>query len=150
MDRKLNINDIPTAVETLMAQTLAKISQLASEPECDVSDLESLTRRASELKQIKEQVAAIARRLLAMNGTGASGDINELRLTRDGFRRKLRIEVSQGMLNQNLLTLTDPIKRGQIKVGEELSIEARPSGDKFETAVVQPGNKLHERGAIGK
>jgi hypothetical protein len=54
------------------------------------------------------------------------------------------------MINQNLLTLTEPLKHHQLKVGEELTIEALPSGDKFTSMVMQTGNKLQERGAIGK
>lgn len=66
------------------------------------------------------------------------------------FRREIRIEVSQGMINQNLLTLTEAIKRGTVRVGEELIIEALPSERKFKTVVMASGNKLQERGEINK
>src|SRR5438874_1425388 len=104
MNDNLNIN-MNGAIETLMAQTMAKISQTASTPECDVVKLEALTKRASELKQMKEQIAAITYRLVALNGIDGSEEIKDLRLRRDGFRRELWIEVSQGMVNQNLFTL---------------------------------------------
>ena len=64
--------------------------------------------------------------------------------------RELPVEVSQGMINQNLLTLTDHVKRGRIRVGEEMLIEALPSGERFRTDLVVNGNKLRERGAIGR
>jgi hypothetical protein len=143
----MSINDIPSAIETLMAETMAKISRTAGGPNCDVAELEALTKRASELKQMTEQVAAIQHRLASMSARGEN-------MTDDGttgiFRRKLLIEVSQGMINQNLLLLTEPLKRGLVKTGEELTIEPLPKGDRFKSAVIQPGNRLQERGAIGK
>ena len=69
---------------------------------------------------------------------------------RSTLLRRVLIEVTQGMINQNLLTVTEALKRGQLKAGEELIIEAIPSGEKFKTVVMPSGNKLQERGAIGR
>lgn len=143
----MDTNDIPRTIETLMNQTIAKINEATSKPGCDVAELEGLTKQASELKQLKEQVAAIQHRLHALSG----GNPPKGKQRSSGnFLRELQIEVSQGMINQNLLTLTEAIKRGQLKVGEQLIIEVLPAGDKFSSDVMQPGNKLRERGAIGK
>lgn len=64
--------------------------------------------------------------------------------------RKLEVEVTQCMIKQNLLTLTDHVKRGRIRVGEDLIVETQPSGERFRTDLVENGNRLRERGAIGR
>jgi hypothetical protein len=46
--------------------------------------------------------------------------------------------------------LTPHVKRGKIKIGEELVIEALPSGEKFQTVVSDKGNKLRARGQIAR
>jgi len=143
----MNASDISGTIETLMKQTIAKINEATSKPGCDVAELEGLTKQASELKQLKEQVAAIQHRLHALSGGSA---LKGKQSVSGSFLRELQIEVSQGMINQNLLTLTEAIKRGQLKVGEQLIMEVLPSGEKFTSDVMQPGNKLRERGAIGK
>ncbi len=62
--------------------------------------------------------------------------------------RELPVEVTTGMIRQNLLTLTKHLKQRRIRIGEELTIEAQPSGERFRTALLEKGNKLRERGAI--
>ncbi|MGH7975435.1 MAG: hypothetical protein ACREDS_01905 [Limisphaerales bacterium] len=129
-----------------MDQTMSKITKAAASQ--NLTELETLTNRASELKRMKEQIAAIQHRLIGFAGN------NEIKIQSNGHsnlaQRELLIEVSQGMINQNLLTLTEPLKRGQVRIGEELIIEALPSGERFKTVVMTNGNKLQERGAIGK
>ncbi|MGH8092261.1 MAG: AAA domain-containing protein [Chthoniobacterales bacterium] len=65
-------------------------------------------------------------------------------------RRCLEIRVTQGMINQNLLVLTDWVNRGVVNVGETLAIECVSSGERFSTEVIEQGKKLRERGAIGR
>ena len=139
-------NNISTEIEELIGQTMAKITEAASKR--DLAALEVLTKRATEMKQMKEQISAIEHRLHSM-GDDASPLTSSPKPTA-GFRREIQIEVTQGMINQNLLTLTDALKRGTIRAGEELNIEAVPSGEKFKTVLMTSGNKLQERGAVGK
>lgn len=61
--------------------------------------------------------------------------------------RRIRSEISQGEINQNLLTLTAARKRGHIRMGEHFKIRL-PDGQEFETELVNPGNRLRERGWI--
>lgn len=63
--------------------------------------------------------------------------------------RKIRTSVTQGEINQNLLTLTDARKRGLIRTGEQFRIRLA-DGRQFETELVYPGSKLRERGRIGE
>ncbi len=64
--------------------------------------------------------------------------------------RQLPIEATDGMIRQNLLTLAPHVRSGRIKVGEELIIEALPSGRRFQTALLEQGKKLRERSEIAR
>jgi len=61
--------------------------------------------------------------------------------------RPLRIEVSEGMIRQNLLTLTNGVKRGMMKAKEEIRIQL-PNGELLTSKIMPPGNRLQERGRI--
>lgn len=52
------------------------------------------------------------------------------------------------MIRQNLLTLAPQVKTGKIKVGEELVIEALPSGERFQTELLEQGKRLRARSEI--
>ena len=129
-----------------MTKTMGKVADAAKNQ--DLNALEALTRRASELKQMKEQVLAIQHRL---QGFVANEHVPGVYLdSKTPYGREIRIEITQGMINQNLLTLTEAINRGTVSIGEALVIEAEPSERKFKTVVMGNGNKLQERGEIRK
>ncbi|MEY2520569.1 MAG: hypothetical protein QOF24_2328 [Verrucomicrobiota bacterium] len=139
------MNKLTDELGQAIADTMQDISRAAERH--DVTVLEHLTKKASELRAMKEQVAAIENRLRAMqNGTHAV----PTHATNSGAIRELVVEVTQGMINQNLLTLSAQMRRGLIRSGEKLSIEAQPSGDRFETELLASGNKLRERGRIAR
>lgn len=140
------MNNITGQIEELMAKTMGKVSDAAKNQ--DLNALEALTRRATELKQMKEQVLAIQQRL---QGFVATEHLAEMAPTsKTPYGRQIRIDVTQGMINQNLLTLTEAINKGVVSAGEVMTIEAVPSGRKFKTDVMANGNKLRERGEIRK
>lgn len=61
--------------------------------------------------------------------------------------RTIRVRLSEGMINQNLLTLTTARKRGVVKKWEKMEIH--PEGaEAFTTDIVSPGNRLRERSRI--
>jgi hypothetical protein len=62
--------------------------------------------------------------------------------------REFSIEITKGMINQSLLTLTQPKKLGLIEHGEKMTIKT-PVGNEFSTEVLAIGNRLKERGRIG-
>jgi hypothetical protein len=78
-----------------------------------------------------------------------SAHTNPLPPRREGLRC-IDVEITQGMINQNLLVLTDAVNRGIINIGETLALECVPSGERFSTEVIEQGKKLRERGAIGR
>jgi hypothetical protein len=61
--------------------------------------------------------------------------------------RQIQIELTQGMIRQNLLSLTTARKRGFVRLGEKFKVTL-PDGREFETDLCEPGNKFRERGAI--
>jgi len=58
--------------------------------------------------------------------------------------------IAETTLKRTLLTLTPHVKRGKIKVGEQLIIEALPSGEKFQTELLEQGNRLRARSEIAQ
>jgi hypothetical protein len=93
------------------------------------------------LEAIREHAVDVLKNTLSFQS-------DEMTVSKSGMRT-LRIEVSQGMLNQHLLTLTDAKTRGLVKAGEKFTIHL-PDGMSFSTELCDPGNKLRERGQIRK
>jgi len=137
----MNIDTIMDAVATAMEQ----ISEAAQQG--DLGRVESLIKKASELKAIRDQVLALESRLVALTQSPEIGSTSSRELMPS--LRELPVTVTDGMIRQNLLTLTDAIKRRAIGVGDKLAVET-PNGDQFETILLETGNKLRERGKIGK
>jgi hypothetical protein len=63
--------------------------------------------------------------------------------------RHIRVELTEGMINQKMLTLTQAKRRGIIRDNEKFRI-TMPDGEIIETELAQPGNRLRERGAFGR
>jgi len=66
----------------------------------------------------------------------------------DGLR-VLEVQVSEGMLNQNLMTLTNARKKGMIASDERFHVTL-PDGSRFKTELCSPGNRFRERSMIRK
>ncbi|MEI9898165.1 MAG: AAA domain-containing protein [Chthoniobacter sp.] len=86
---------------------------------------------------------------LSLLNADASRPIEQPLPRREGLRR-IEIAITQGMINQRLLVLTDSVNRGIVNIGETLAFECVPSGERFSTEVIEQGKKLRERGAIGR
>lgn len=103
--------------------------------------VESLQQDLKTLEAIREHAVEVLKDTLSFQS-------DEMAISKSGMRT-LRIEVSQGMINQHLLTLTDAKARGLVKAGEKFTITL-PDGTSFSTELCDPGNKLRERGQIRK
>jgi hypothetical protein len=64
-----------------------------------------------------------------------------------GGLRKFRVEITEGAINQSLLSLTAAKKQGLVEVGERMTIHT-PVGKAFKTRIGKVGNRLEERGRI--
>jgi hypothetical protein len=127
-------------IETLTAE-------IAKEGEAHrFSNLAGLVGKLNHALQLEAEERSVKTRLellrASISGEGGSPTDRPI--------QRLIVHVTQGMINQNLLTLTEPIKTRLIRVGENMHIRCVPSGDEFETTVLASGNKLQERGKIGK
>jgi hypothetical protein len=135
-------NELDEHINNVMTQ----IAEFASKH--DLAAIQRLTRKASELQELKEQMAAIQQRIVSLSGESAEVPPATAARPVNGKIRQLAIEVTDGMIRQNLLTLAAQVKSGKIKVGEELIIEALPSGRRFQTVLLEQGKKIRERGEI--
>ncbi len=139
------MTELANEIEAEIASTMRQISAAAVRE--DLNAVEQLTKKAMELKAIKAQDQANETRFRAIkNGSQPSTAFART----PGVLRELAVPVTQGNINQHLLTLTEAVKRGQIHPGERLNIEALPNGDRFQTEILALGNKLQERSKIGK
>jgi len=138
------MNDITTAVKQAMAAVADRIHKAAEQG--DWNTWERLTKLSLGLKELMDRALPIEREYLAILNVSQPGAHSQTQNT----LRQLEIPVTQGMINQNLLPLTDAVKHGLLRTGESFDIEARPSGDRFQTVLLHSGNKLQERGKIGK
>jgi hypothetical protein len=127
-----------TQIDQALTDVFRQVSEAADRK--DLNILPGLTKKLSELEATKNRLRSLR------NGPGTSAPTPQT----SGGGRELIVEVSEGMINQNLLTLTPHVKRNTIKVGEALDIEPLPSGDRFQTELLASGNKLRERGRIAR
>lgn len=104
-----------------------------------VEKAQVLERHVAALKELEEDAMDILFNTLSYSSDGVD--------VAGGGLRTLTVEVSQGMLNQHLLTLTDARRQGVVRIGEKFKITL-PGGTTFETELCDPGNKLRERGLI--
>jgi len=128
-----------------IAKVMTQITEAASKQ--DLVNIQRLARKAAELRELKEQMAALHQRIASLNEDTAPVATKE---QPNGKLRELQVEVTEGDIRQNLLKLTPHVRRGKIKVGEELIIEALPSGERFQTVVSEKGNKLRARGEVAR
>jgi hypothetical protein len=132
-------------IDEMIGATMRQIAEAAGKR--DLATVSGLTRRAAELEEMKKTVLDIEEKLKGLKeppGNVTSEGPADVKL------RELPVEVTQGMINQNLLTLTAHVKRGRIRPGEDLTIEMYPSGQRIRTELLTNGNKLQERGAIAR
>jgi hypothetical protein len=103
-------------------------------------------KTVESLNRDQEALLEIERRLVDVLENTLGFESDKFGVSPAGLR-ELTIEVSQGMINQHLLTLTHAKRLGKVKLGEEFNITL-PDGTNFTTDLCDPGNKLRERGLI--
>jgi len=106
---------------------MSRITEAASKH--DLTSIETLTWAASDLKEIKEKVSNVGARLARLNPQPTNARMVSAPTSTGSKLREFNMEVTDGTIRQNLLTMTEPLKRGLVKPGEEFTIEALPSGE---------------------
>ena len=139
------MNEQTNELDKQIKKVMAQIAEAASKR--DLAAIQRLTQKASELQELKEQMVAIQQRFVSLTIERTDAPVPSMNQPTNGIRQ-LPIEVTQGMINENLLTMSRHVKSGKIKVGEQLVIEPLPSGKPFQTVLLRQGKKLQERGKI--
>jgi len=133
----------PEKIQELIDATLGEIQEMAKNG--NLTAVMALTKKAAEYEDVKKTLLHLQERLQGVHAMSVQPKANGSGNTQ---LRELPVEVSAGMIRQNLLTLTRHVKQHRVRLGEELTIEAQPSGERFRTQLLEKGNKLRERGAI--
>jgi hypothetical protein len=114
----------------------------------DVSYGRYLIEQLDHLEEVRKHLIALKNiHDTILDEEGLSPESQSVRDPKSSLR-EFSIEVTKGMLNQSLLTLTQPKKLGLIQHGEKMTIRP-PVGKEFTTVVLPIGNRLKERGRIG-
>ena len=134
-------NELMKQIDGLMAKAWDDLKEAADKK--DSASLNPLNGRMAELGKMKKDLQVIITRIQEMSALPPIG----LAKSSSGLR-KIRIKVTQGMINQNLLTLTEAKRNGIVRTRENFTIETLPNHKKFTSFLERVGNKLQERGAI--
>lgn len=129
-----------------MQEMLASQIHGEAKPTGDMSWVQHCSKKIEQLNSNRQALNKIEAQLIDVLRNSLSFDSDRSKASPAGLRTLL-IEVSQGMINQNLLTLTDAKKEGKVQIGEKFEIQL-PDGETFQTELCEPGNKLRERGYI--
>jgi hypothetical protein len=113
----------------------------------DLAAVTALTRKAADCNELRKLFVNLDERFQELQTARAA---QPQAMNGDQRLRELPVEVTGGMIGQNYLTLTPHIRQQRIQIGEDLTIEAHPSGERFRTQLLEKGNKLQERGAIAR
>jgi len=129
--------------------TVDELLSLVTERVQYAQDLDGL---ADLLKKIRLQYCRLHEALhgapLASEGATSSSESKSDTKT-DKTLRQFKVEVTQGMINQSLLTLTKAIHRDPGLINEEFEITL-PNGKIVTSKIVQPGNRLQARAPISE
>jgi hypothetical protein len=140
------MNDQASELDRHIVKVMAQITAAAANS--DVPSIQRLSRKAAELQDMRDQMTALQQRIANLSTEAPTPSASATRP--NGKLRELAVEVTDGDIRQNLLKLTPHIRRGKIRVGEELIIETLPSGERFQTQVSDKGNKLRARGEVAR
>jgi hypothetical protein len=132
-------------IEEIIISVMSQIQDQAT-PEGDIDWLQHCAKRAEILKRDLEELKKIQSHAVGILSDTLGYDSDQVTVEPSGLRTFV-IEVSQGMINQHLLTLTDAKRLEKVSTGETFEIQL-PDGTIFKTELCQPGNKLRERGMI--
>ncbi|WP_269540932.1 hypothetical protein [Cerasicoccus fimbriatus] len=133
-------------ITSVINTAMEKISIAASNR--DTSEITKFTRIAEDAEKLKSKLSNMLLSLEVLESE-VSSKKKITHETPSENLRNFRIRVSQGMINQNLLTFTQQVKFGEIKVGEVLRVKTSEGG-LFKSEILSQGNKLRERGQVGE
>jgi hypothetical protein len=139
--------NIEKRIDTVISLAMEKITIAASKH--NTSEISQYSKVAETSEQLKKKLLDIHDALEVLESDLNPNQRSEKVKTTfaDKSLRHFRIRVTQGMINQNLLTFTPQVKYREISVGEVLRIETSEGG-LFKSEIIAQGNKLRERGHV--
>jgi len=142
---KSEINDafppIQSAIDVLEIDIIERFQLIGA-----VEDARELAEQFRVVERMRKALQLIQRDYLrvwtVVHGKNESED--------DAYREKglrvIRTEVTQGMINQSIMSLTKGVQKGMLKLNEEMVVTLPdPEKTTFTTQVTEPGNKLKDR-----
>ena len=148
------VNEVRSSALSLQEHLEAMIDMLTAlirdeaHPDGNMVWLQECAQEVELLKADLRSLEGIREHAVSVLTNSLSFEADSVGVAASGLRI-MKIEISQGMINQSLLTLTDAKRRGLVRDGEKFTIQL-PDGTKFDTELCEPGNKLRERGMIRK
>jgi hypothetical protein len=139
--------NIEQRINTVITLAMEKITFAASKQ--NTFEISRYSKVAEASEQLKKKLQGIKDTLESLEADLKPNQRTEPDKTRltDKNLRHFRIRVSQGMINQNLLTFTPQVKYRELSIGEVLRIETSEGG-LFKSEIISQGNKLRERGHV--
>ena len=133
-------------IEHVRSNLLSQIRDFA-ESDQDTDWLVTCTKALQAVEKQIESLASSEAVLVHISESVAGLEPARVEQKTERGLRRIIIEISEGMVNQSLLSLTAARKRKTVSLGERLKI-LLPDGTRFESEIVEPGNRLRERGLI--
>ncbi len=131
------------AIEQRLADELRYHAESIEYPEL----LQELAAKIAKVRNAREdtlrKVAALFRDAVA----GTAGELSDQSFRKEGGLRIIIVHVTEGMINQSLLTLTDARKAGLVSLGETFQVTLL-GGETFTTTLIEPGSKFRERAMV--
>lgn len=140
--------DLRSKLEDALRQILEDVQHAARNH--DIASAEKSLRKAAELQMLEAEFDKFEAHINSVLTNSGQISIPTPPPASGQNLRRLPVQVTGGMIRQNLLTLTEHVKHSRINVGETMFIEVQPFGEKFQTTLLKNSYKLQERGAIGR
>jgi hypothetical protein len=139
----LHTMDVLPVIDALLEKAFGEVEVAAETRDgARVDRLNDKIRRLERLRRTLLDVYAKVNQIQSEpTGTPGGQDGQKLRV--------MTIRVTEGMLKNNMLTVSPYLKQGIVRYGEEMQIEVTsPYEQRFRTVIIQQGNKLQARGPI--
>ncbi|CAA6677363.1 MULTISPECIES: hypothetical protein [unclassified Lentimonas] len=141
-DIRINILEIKEAFQKMHSDLEEKFAEAD-----DMNYGRYLLELSDELKLIDKLQEEVGLRYDRVREQEGLIECDENHLSPSSGLRQITVKLTDGMIKQSLLTLTKAKKLGLIRVGEPMRIQTS-DGAPFDTTVVEPGNRLKERGRV--
>ena len=112
----------------------------------DLRRIHIVSRHLEELTAVADTLRRALRKLGELE---VEADVGHRRAGQRFLLRNFSVTVTQGMIDNKRLTLTQAVRQRQILVGEEMTISIPSIKQEVKTVLMAQGKKLRCRGVIG-